>query len=131
MNIQEIRVGNLVIYEACTYIIVRVDALSGMLNVRAANHEWGVEPCSLSEITGIDITPEILKANGFEILNRALPEIWIKPLGGYRYIRYNAAVRYMEFETTHAFQRVPWAVRLLHQMQNACTDYGLDIDFKA
>lgn len=132
MNIKELRAGNLVIYEACTYEVVGVNTIGAeKLNVRAVNHDWGVEICSIDEVQGISITTDWLKKNGFEILNKAMPEIWIKPIGGYRYIRYHSGVRYLDFEDTHTFQRVPWAVWSVHQMQNACTDYGIDIEFKA
>jgi len=131
MNIEELRTGNLVIYETCTYEVLRVDAPSQSLSVRAVNHEWEIEPCGINEVSPIDIYPEMLKKNGFEVLNSAMPEIWIKRLGGYRYLRYHSGVKYLDFETTNTFQRVPWAVRYLHQMQNACKDYGLDITFKA
>lgn len=132
MDIRELRAGNLVNYEACTYEVVRIDTIEGeKLNVRAANHDWGVEMCGINEVEGIDITPAFLKANGFEVLNRAFPELWIKPLNGYRYLRYHSGVHYLDFETTNTFQRVPWAVRKVHQMQNACKDYGLEIQFKA
>lgn len=132
MNIKELRAGNLVIYEACTYEVVGVNIIgTGKVNVRAVNHDWGIEGCGIDEIEGLPITTEWLKKNGFEILNRAMPEIWIKHVGGYRYIRYHSGVRYLDFEDTHTFQRIPWAVWSVHQMQNACTDYGIDIEFKA
>lgn len=132
MNIKELRTGNLVIFEACTYEIMGVNVIgTPKINVKAVNHEWGVEMCGINEVKGIEITTDFLKKNGFEILNKAMPELWIKALGGYRYIRYHSGVRYMDFEDTHTFQRVPWAIRYVHQIQNACTDYGLEINFKA
>lgn len=141
MNIKELRIGNLLIYEACTYILkglyfkeIRTDKNKTeevpVLIVKAARQDWQNETCGLNEVEGIRITPEWLKANGFEILNKAMPEIWIKHVGGYRYIRYHSSVCYMDFETTNSFQRVPWPVKFIHQMQNACTDYGIDFKLK-
>jgi hypothetical protein len=129
MNTGELRIGNLVIYEACTYEVTVINPPK--LGVKAVNHDWGKETCGSNEVEGIPITTDFLKKNGFEMLNKAMPELWIKPLGGYRYIRYHSGVRYMDFEDTHSFQRVPWAIRYVHQMQNACIDYGIDIAFKA
>ena len=132
MNTNELRIGNLINYEACTYEIVGINALGNtILNVKAVNHQWGLEICGVNEVEGLEITKDFLKKNGFEILNRAIPEIWIKSLGGYKYLRYHLAVRYLEFETINSFQRVPWIVKYVHQMQNACNDYGIKIDFKA
>ncbi len=142
MNIKELRNGNLLIYEACTYIFKglyfkerktdenKTEEIP-VLTVKSANHDWNNETCGINEVEGILITPEWLKANGFEILNKAMPELWIKPLGGYRYIRYHSGVRYMDFENIHTLQRVPWVIKYVHQMQNACTDYGLSLAFKA
>jgi hypothetical protein len=140
MNIKELRIGNLIIYEACTFELKAIsikqqpglEGGSHILLVKSCNHpEWKPDKCGINEVQGIDITTDFLKKNGFEILNKAMPELWIKPLGGYRYIRYHSGVRYMDFEDTHTFQRVPWAIRYVHQMQNACIDYGIDLEFKA
>lgn len=132
MNIKELRAGNLVIYEACTYEVVGVNIIgTGKVNVRAVNHNWGIEQCGVDEVEGITITPDWLKKNGFEILNKAMPEIWIKKIDGYHYIRYHSGVRYLDFETIQSFQRVPWSIWSVHQLQNACTDYGIEIELKA
>ena len=41
MNIKELRIGNLVNYEACTYEIVVINTIGNeRLNVKAVNHEW-------------------------------------------------------------------------------------------
>ena len=79
----------------------------------------------------LEPTSAVCLSGGFDRL-RGYAEytLWIKELGGNRFIRYNSRVQYMEFEETVSFQRVPWAVRFLHQMQNACTDYGLELEFK-
>lgn len=140
MNIKELRIGNLIIYEACTFVLKAIpireqpelNEETHVLLVQSLHHpEWDPDICGINEVQGIEITTGFLKRNGFEILNKAMPELWIKPLGGYRYIRYHFGVRYMDFEDTHSFQRVPWAIRFIHQMQNACTDYGIALDFKA
>lgn len=140
MNIKELRIGNLIIYEACTFELKAISikqqpGLEGgphILLVKSCNHpEWEPDKCGINEVQGIEITTGFLKRNGFEILNKAMPELWIKSLGGYRYIRYHFRERYMEFEDTHSLQRVPWAIRFVHQMQNACTDNGIALDFKA
>lgn len=132
MNIRELRIGNYVNYEACTYEVITINILGGeKLYVKAVNHQWGVEPCGINEVVPLEITTDFLKKNGFEILNRNFPELWIKPLSGYRYLRYHSGVKYLDFETTNTFQRVPWAVRYIHQLQNACTDYGLNLELKA
>ena len=132
MNIRELRIGNYVNYEACTYEVKAVNIIGGeKLYVTAVNQQWGVEPCGINEVAPLEITTDFLKKNGFEILNRNFPELWIKPLGGYRYLRYHSGVKYLNFETTNTFQRVPWAVRFIHQLQNACTDYGLNLELKA
>lgn len=84
MNIKELRIGNLLIYEACTYILkglyfkeIRTDKNKTeevpVLIVKAAGQNWQNETCGLNEVEGIRITPEWLKANGFEILNKAMP----------------------------------------------------------
>ena len=132
MNVKDLRTGNLVICEACTYEVVGVNNIGvPKLTVTAVNHKWGYEICGIGEVEGIAITTDFLMKNGFEILNRAMPEIWIKKLGENRYIRYHSTVHYKDFEDTNTFHRVPWAVSSVHQMQNACTDYGLETDFKA
>lgn len=132
MNIKELRTGNLVNYEECAYEIMAINTLGNdRLNVKAVNHEWGVELCLIEEVAPLEITPDFLKKNGFEIFNKAFPELWIKPLSGYRYLRYHSGVRYLDFETTNTFQRVPWAIRYVHQLQNACTDYGIQLELKA
>lgn len=132
MKIQELRAGNLVIYEACTYEIMRIDVIGvEKLNVKAVNNDWGIEMCGIDEISPIEITPDVLRKNGFLVLNKALPELWIKDLGGYKYIRYHSGIKYMEFETIHSFHRVPWVVRYVHQLQNACTDFGVELKIKA
>lgn len=132
MNIKELRIGNLINYEACTCQIMAINTLNkDRLNVKAVNHEWGVELCLVEEVTPLEITPNFLKKNGFEILNKTFPELWIKPLSGYRYLRYHSRVKYLDFETTNTFQRVPWAIRYVHQLQNACTDYGIQLELKA
>lgn len=132
MNIKELRTGNLVNYEACTYEVIAINTLgSEKLNVKAFNHDWGVEICSMEEVEPLEITTDLLKKNGFEILNKTFPELWIKPISGYRYLRYHSGVRYLDFETTNTFQCVPWAIRYVHQLQNACTDYGIQLELKA
>ena len=132
MEIEELRVKNLVIYEACTYKVEGVNIIGvPKLNVKAVNHKWGIELCSPAEVSGIELTPEILKKNGFVVLNKGIPDIWTKQLEGNRYIRYHSKVHYVDFETTNSFSRVPWPVKFLHQMQNATTDYGLKIEFLA
>lgn len=127
MKARQLRTGNIVLYENC-YYEVRAVNVTGIpkLNVKAINHDWGTEVCGVNEVEGADISADFLKKNGFVILNKALPELWIKPLGAYRYIRYHSGVHYMDFETVNSFQRVPWPVRYIHQMQNACTDYDLE-----
>jgi len=131
MNIKELRTGNIVIFEACTYEVMAINVIGDeKLYMRAVNHDWGVEPCGVNEVTPLEITPDVLRKYGFEILNRAFPELWIKPLGGYRYLRYHSGVKYLDFETMTTFQRVPWAIRYLHQLQNACYDYGVQLELK-
>lgn len=126
MKITDLRIGNIVDYETIYY---RVDSLVGENKVilTAINHEWEPEPAGIAEIVGIPLTPEILKTLGFEPLNKKTTHLWIKNVGGYRYIRYHDEVHYMEFEHLSSFARVPWAIKEFHQMQNACTDYGLDV----
>ena len=51
------------------------------LTIEAVNHDWGSEICGFNEVQGIDITTDFLKKNGFEMLNKTMPELWIKPLG--------------------------------------------------
>ena len=133
MNINELRVGNIINYEACSYMVMGINIMGKEnLNVKAVNHDWGVEMCGINEVEGLPIDDEMLKKNGFVPLNKIAPNtLWVKELGGYRYIRYNSRVQYMEFENTFSFQRVPWAIRYFHQMQNACTDYGIQVELKA
>lgn len=131
MNIKELRTGNLINYEACTCQIMAINTLNkDRLNVKAVNHEWGVElSCRRGDAVGN--YSQLSEKNGFEILNKTFPELWIKPLSGYRYLRYHSRVKYLDFETTNTFQRVPWAIRYVHQLQNACTDYGIQLELKA
>ena len=130
MEAVQLRTGNFVVFEACDYEVLGINVIgTPKLNVKAANGKWGVEMCSPGAVDGIEITPGWLKRNGFVVLNKAMPEIMIKHLGGYRYIRYHTGVHYMDFETTNSFQRVPWPVRFVHQMQNACTDYDVNLNF--
>lgn len=132
MNIRELRVGNIVIYEACYFMVLDINtSQKPFLVVKSVNHDWGNDKCGINEVEGVPIDDDILRKNGFVPLNNIAPNtLWIKELGGNRFKRYNSRVQYMEFEETVSFQRVPWAVRFLHQMQNACTDYGLELDFK-
>lgn len=45
-EITELRVGNLLIYEACAYEVMGINVIeTPKLNVKAVNHEWGVERC--------------------------------------------------------------------------------------
>ena len=132
MNIKELRIGNLVTYNACTYEVAAINTFCGeKLNVKPINNEWEVEISRMEEVKPLEITTDFLKKNGFEILNKTFPELWIKPLGEYKYLRYHSGVRYLDFETTNTFQRVPWAVCYVHQLQNACTDYGIQLKLKA
>lgn len=87
MKITDLRIGNIVDYETIYY---RVDSLIGENKVilTAINHEWEPEPAGIAEIVGIPLTPEILKTLGFEPLNKKTTHLWIKNVGGYRYIRY-------------------------------------------
>lgn len=132
MNIRELRAGNIVIYEACYFMVLDINtSQKPFLVVKPVNHDWKNDKCGINEVEGVPIDDDILRKNGFVPLNNIAPNtLWIKELGGNRFIRYNSRVQYMEFEETVSFQRVPWAVRFLHQMQNACTDYGLELDFK-
>lgn len=137
MNVSDFRLGNFVIYEACDHVIRGINLKKNnrgeevaVFTVSAINHDWGEDTCGVEELKGLDLEPELLKKLGFVPLNKGLPDLWIKPLEGYRYIRYHSKVHYMEFESTHTFHRVPWAVRYLHQMQNAVTDYGLTLDLR-
>ena len=130
IEITELRVGNLLIYEACAYEVMGINVIeTPKLNVKAVNHEWGVETCGINEIEGMPITPDWLKKNNFSVLNGNFPELWIKHLGGYRYIRYHSGVKYLDFETVNSFQRVPWSLIFVHQMQNACNDYNAKLNF--
>ena len=128
MKITELRIGNIVDFETIYY---RIDSLVGenKIILTAISHDWKPEPAGIAEMEGIVLTPNLLKTLGFEPLNKAMPHLWIKNVGGYRYIRYHDEVRYMEFEHMNVFARVPWVIKYLHQMQNACTDYGLNITF--
>ena len=127
MNVEELRVGNIVNFETIYYKVDTVTA-SGKLVVTAIKKEWKPEPTVITELKGIELTPEILKQLGFEPLNKAMPHLWTKHVGGYRYIRYHDEVRYMEFEHMNVFTRIPWPVKYVHQMQNACKDYNLNIE---
>ncbi len=131
MDIRELRIDNLIIYEACTYKIVITNSLGKeMLRVKAVNQDWGVESCGINEVSPLEITPDFLKKNGFAVLNKAFPELWIKDLGGFRYIHYHSSIKFLDFEDAHNLKRVPWVIRYVHQLQNACTDYGIKLDLK-
>ena len=44
IEITELRVGNLLIYEACAYEVMGINVIeTPKLNDKAVNHEWGVE----------------------------------------------------------------------------------------
>ena len=63
MDIRELRTGNFVKYEACTYEVMAVNILgSEKLNVKAVNHDWGVELCGINEVTPLEITTDFLKS---------------------------------------------------------------------
>lgn len=71
MNIKELRIGNLINYEACTYEIMAINTLNkDRLNVKAVNHEWGVELCLVEEVTPLEITPNLLKKTVLKYLIR-------------------------------------------------------------
>ena len=131
MNIKELRTGNIVVYEACSFMVMETSIVeTERLRVKPVKHDWEIETCGVNEVEGLPIDEDWLKKNGFNKLNEAFPFIWVKQLPGYRYIRYHEKVHYMEFEHLNNYARVPWAIIYMHQMQNACTDYGLDIEFK-
>ena len=130
MRIKELRTGNVVDYETIPYEVLRINIIDKeSLCVKAVNHDWEVETCGINEVKEIDITPGFLKQNGFEP-EKSLPHLWKKELPGYRYILYHDEIHYMEFDFLGNFSRVPWPVKEIHQMQNAMTDYGLDIELK-
>lgn len=132
MDIKGIRAGNLLIYEACTCIVLGTDITGpARLCVKAVSHDWGNETCGSGEVEGIEITPEILEENGFTMAGDAYPRLWRKELGGGRRILYHLGALAMDFENTAGRMRVPWPVRYVHQMQNACSDYGAETDFRA
>ena len=65
MNIKELRIGNLIIYEACTFELKAISikqqpGLEGgphILLVKSCNHqEWRPDKCGINEVQGIDIT---------------------------------------------------------------------------
>lgn len=135
MRIEEIRKGNIVLFKGFPFEVKGFFSREGkdgeevsFIMVRSVRGSWE-EKCRIHETEGMDISEAFLKANGFVVPNKAMPEVWARPLGGYRYLRYHAGVKSLDFETTNCIQRVPWAVRKVHQMQNACTDYGLEIGF--
>ena len=71
MNIKELRIGNLINYEACTCQIMAINTLNkDRLNVKAVNHEWGVELCLVEEVTPLEITLNFLKKTVLKYLIR-------------------------------------------------------------
>lgn len=130
MKIRELRAGNIVDYETIPYEVLRINVIGAeSLNVKAVNHNWGVEMCGINEVTGIAITAGFLEKNGFK-QKKEFSHLWVKELPGYRYIHYHDEIHYMEFDFLGNFSKVPWQVKEIHQMQNAITDYGLDIEVK-
>lgn len=130
MNIRELRVGNLVIYEACTYQVMRINGIGKpSLNVKAVNHEWGVEKCGVNEVEGLPIDTMFLKNNGFKMLFKGVQTVWIRSFGNGRYIRYYFGFNSLQFDNVPISQWVPWPILYVHQMQNVCFDYGIDVIF--
>ncbi len=130
LNIKDLSIDNLIIFEACTYIVkgVYMKEVEGggeipLLKVKPLYHDWEPELCQLSEISGLPLTIPVLLKMGF--VDSKGDSSCFELRSSEHSIEYNISNKMLCIDSS----RIIYDISYFHQLQNTCTHNKLPISF--